>query len=225
MKKIVFIALILGCTTFAHSQNRIGLEFGLTNTSFSLGGGNPDNTYKHNSDFEPTVSMNYLRKIDRHVYIGFILGLQAHSFYFSNTVLDNRVDVYHKSTYFMMSPVLDLGLGRQQLMHINISLGLGFLTNGNETTNEYTNGNWTTPSNSYNSVSNISGFIMRPTFGLKQHVPLSKFWHFTLNEGFGFLVTDLTHAGNLNTIHPGFVSLQMGVMRKFHRPKTQSADK
>lgn len=224
MKQFILSALLLGSTVTGFAQNRIGLEVGITAPTFSPGSGNPDNTYRHSADPKPTISAYYLRKIDRHVYLGMRFGVEAQSFYFSNT--DSiRVDIFHKSTYLMVAPTLDLGLGPKQHIHIFFDLGMGFLTNANESTQEYAFGNNTNPTYSYNSQDRVATFIFRPGFGLKQHFRLAKNWHLTLKEGFSILANDLTRTANIGGVHPGQLTLQMGVMRKLHRPQGISSQR
>lgn len=223
MKYFIIAALILSGVTFSFAQNRIGIETGVTAPIFTVGTANDVNGYRHNSLIKPTISMNYLRKVDRHVYIGAALGLEAYDFYYSKTA-DYKVELYHNSSYFTLTPMVDFGLGQHQYMHIYVSAAMGFLTSVNETTGIYTPGTYQTPDHSYNSSTEVSGFILRPGFGLKQHFPLSKMWHLTLNEGYSLLVTDLTHAGAIGSVHPAYLMFQMGVMRKFHQPKSHSKE-
>lgn len=221
MKNILLIALFLGLSTYSFAQNRIGLEFGASGCTFS---GRSDNQLigsTQSVNIKPNVAMYYLRKVDRHVYLGARLGLEANSFFYSKTDVE-KIQIDHNSSYFMVAPMIDFGLGRYQYMHIYISLDMGFLTSGHQITNEFVNGTADVPFNSYNSSSTISNFIFRPGFGLKQHFPISRMWHITMNEGFRIMATDLTHLGATNgseSIHPGYFTVQMGVMRKFHRPK------
>lgn len=220
MKNILLIALFMGLSTYSFAQNRIGLEFGASGCTFS---GRSDNQLvgaTQSVNIKPNVGIYYLRKVDRHIYLGAKFGLEANSFFYSKTDV-NKIQLEHNSSYFTVAPTVDFGLGRYQYIHIYIALGMGFLTNGHQTTSEFTDGAATVPYNTYNSSSTINSFIFRPGFGLKQHFPISRMWHITLNEGFSIPATDLTNLGNNNqgSIHPGYFSLQMGVMRKFHRPK------
>ena len=219
MKQFILAALFSGLSVCSFAQNRIGLEFGVSAPTFAVNSDNQNIGYMHSSTIKPIVGINYLRKIDRHVYIGAKFGLEASSFFFSKTSDTNKVQITHNSTYFTFAPTVDFGLGRYQYMHIYIGLACGFLTSANEMTQQFTDGAATIHYASYNSVNNVNKFIFRPTIGFKQHFPLGKKWHFTLNEGFSFAVTDLTLIGDQGAIHPGAVTLQMGVMRKFHRPK------
>ncbi len=223
MKYFIIVALLLSGATFSFAQNRIGIETGVTAPVFTVGNSNDAFGYRHSSLIKPTVSMSYLRKIDRHVYIGGALGLEAYDFYYSKTA-DYKVDIHHNSSYFTITPLLDFGLGRHQYMHIYISTALGFLTSVNESTGVYDAGTYTTPASTYNSSTLVSGFIFRPGFGLKQHFPISKFWHITLSEGYSLLATDLTHVGSIGPVHPAYLMFKMGVMRKFHRPRSSSKE-
>ena len=223
MKQFILAVLFSGIAASSFAQNRIGLEFGVSAPTFAVNSDNQNIGYMHSATIKPIVGINYLRKIDRHVYLGVKFGLEASSFFFSQT--DSiKVQLTHNSTYFTIAPTVDFGLGRFQYMHIYISLAGGFLTSANESTSEFADGSSTIPYNTYNSVSNVSKFIFRPAIGLKQHSPLGRKWHFTLNEGFSFAATDLTHIGSYGSLHPGSVTLQMGVMRKFHKPKHSHKD-
>ena len=220
MKHIIIIALFLGLSTYSFAQNRIGIEFGASGATFS---GRSDNQLVGSTqsvNIKPNVGIYYFRKIDRHVYLGAKLCLDAYSFFYSKTE-DIKTQIDHNSSYFTIAPTVDFGLGRYQYIHLYVSLAMGFLTNGHEVTSQYINGASDVPYNTYISSTNISNFIFRPGMGLKQHFPISKMWHITMNESFSVLATDLTHLGtNTNaSVHPGYFNLQMGVMRKFHRPK------
>lgn len=217
MKYFIIVALLLSGATFSFAQNRIGIETGITAPIFTAGTANDAFAYRHSSLMKPTISMNYLRKIDRHVYVGAALGLEAYDFYYSKTE-DYKVDIHHNSSYFTITPLVDFGLGRQQIMHLYVSAAMGFQTSIDETTGIYTPGSYQTPDHSYNSSTTVSGFIFRPGIGLKQHFPINKFWHITLNEGYSLLVTDLTHVADIGSVHPAYLMFQLGVMRKFHRP-------
>lgn len=217
MKRFLLAALLLAGTTLSFAQTRIGIEVGISAPTLSNGTGNPDNTYKHTSDPRPAITAYYQRKIDKHIYIGARVGLEGHSIYFSNTDTV-RADIKHKSTYLNIMPNIDFGLGRHQYIHIYTGIGLGFLTNGNQTTYIYDISN-PVAKNTYNSTSDISSFILRPAIGLRQHFPLTKNWHLTLNESFALTVSDLTQVSTLNSLRPGYLTFQMGVMRKFHRPR------
>lgn len=224
MKKFILGALLLGVSTFSFAQNRIGIEFGTSFPTFSGRSDNQSVGSTQSVSIKPSVGAYYLRKIDRHVYLGAEFGLGAYSFFYSQTG-DIKTQITHNSTYFSVAPMVDFGLGRHQYIHLYIDLNMGFQTNANQTTSEYYSASDPVPYTTYNSVSNVAQFIFRPGFGLKQHFPLSKMWHVTFKEGFNFPANDLTHlrtATNEN-IHPGYVTLQMGVMRKFHRPKHAQA--
>ncbi len=226
MKNILLIALFLGLSTYSFAQNRIGLEFGASGCTFSGRSDNQTIGSTQSVIIKPNVALSYMRKLDRHVYLGVKLGLEANSFFYSKTN-GTKVQIDHNSSYFTVAPTVDFGLGRYQYMHIFIAMNMGFLTNGNQTTSEYINAAAPAPYTTYNSASTISSFIFRPGFGLKQHFPISKMWHVTMSEAFYYMATDLTHLGNTNdeAIHPGYFSLQMGIMRKFHRPKHHLAVK
>jgi hypothetical protein len=101
---------------------------------------------------------------------------------------------------------------------------MGFLTSVNETTGEYAPGYFQSPINKYNSSSTVSGFLLRPCAGLKQHFPLNHYWHITLNEYVGVLANDLTHVGTKGAVHPGYIMFQMGVMRKFHAARRMASE-
>ena len=223
MKHFILAVLFSGVSAMSFAQNRIGIEFGVSAPTFAVNSDNQNIGYMHSAVIKPIVGINYLRKIDRHVYLGVKFGLEANSFFFSQT--DSiKVQLTHNSTYFTVAPTVDFGLGHYQYVHIYISLTSGFLTSGNETTQEFADGASTIPYNSYNSQGNINKFIFRPAIGLKQHFPLGRKWHFTLNEGFSFAPTDLTLIGHTNSLRPGMITLQMGVMRKFHRPIHSNKD-
>ncbi len=218
MKRIILVALILGCATYAFSQNRFGLECGVSAPSFSVGTADGAIGYRHNAVIKPMVGLDYLRKVDRHVYLGARLGLEAYSFYFSKT--DSvKAEIKHFSSYLTFAPTVDFGFGPHQYWHLFVAMTMGFLTNASETTGTYAPGTYQDPSVTYNSSDQVSGFIFRPGIGLKQHIPINRFWHITISESFSYMATDLTHVSNLGAVHPGTVALQMGFMRKFHRPK------
>lgn len=226
MKKVLLSSLLLGLSVASFAQNRIGIEFGTSFPTFSGRNDNQQLGATQSVDIKPSVGAWYLRKIDRHVYLGAELGLSAYSFFYSKTnnngtVNSPKVQINHNSSFFTVAPMVDFGLGRHQYIHLFIDMNMGFLTSTNQETREYADADDLVPVSVYNSQNTVSKFIFRPGFGLKQHFPLSKMWHVTFKEGFSILATDLTHLGNGNdeAIHPGYVTLQMGVMRKFHRPR------
>ncbi|MBC7552798.1 MAG: hypothetical protein H7257_02340 [Taibaiella sp.] len=224
MKYFLVAALFLGGIVNSLAQNRIGIETGVTAPLFTVGNSNDAFGYRHSAYMKPTISMSYLRKIDKHVYVGGALGLEAYDFYFSKTQ-DYKTDLQHFSSYFTITPMVDFGLGSRQYMHIFVSAAMGFLTSFNETTGVYGQGSYQTPDYSYNSSGNVRGFIFRPGLGLKQHFPISRYWHITLSESYSLLATDLTHIGEFGGIHPAYIMFKLGVMRKFHRPlHAQSAE-
>jgi len=218
MKRIILVAVIMVCAACALAQNRFGIECGISSPTFSVGASNGSVTYRHNVDIKPMIGIDYMRKVDRHVYLGARLGLEAYSFYFSKTDSIKQV-IDHQSSYVTLAPTIDFGLGKHQYWHIYVGLSLGFLTNAHETYYAEGTGNQPQPLPQPTKIDNVSSFIFRPGIGLKQHVPLNHYWHITFSEGYGVLLTDLTHLGKSEAIHPGYLTLQMGFMRKFHRPK------
>ena len=217
MKYFLIVALILSGASLSFAQNRFGLETGVSAPVFTVGNDGDGKAYRHSAVLKPTISLSYLRKIDRHVYLGASLGHEAYDFYFSMSN-DTKEEIRHFSSYFTFSPTVDFGLGRHQYIHIYVATTMGFQTNANEQTSVYATGTATDPERVYDSSPMVSGFFFRPGFGLKQHFPINKFWHITLNEGYSVLMTDLTHVGAKGAVHPAYLMFQLGVMRKFHKP-------
>jgi hypothetical protein len=99
--------------------------------------------------------------------------------------------------------------------------GVGFLLNGYQKTHEtFEPGYFQRYSDTtFISSGDIDHVVSRMGFGLIEHIRLNKLWHITINEGFTFMLTDLTIIKNITEVRPGYLSLQVGLMRKL-KPKT-----
>jgi len=218
--KLLLILLFVGSFE-AIGQNRIGLELGSGQPQFSQPG-----NIAFSKDFVLTGNAYYMRKIIKHFYWGLRGGFEQYSFSYGNTTTDGHGGTYgtrviHKSAYLNIGPIFDMGIGRfYEYLHMYTYANLGINIQGDQLTHSYYE--------TYNLVGSydhstqtddkINGAIFRIGMGLREQFPLTKKWHLTINECFSFMpFGDLTTPQVVGggSIHPGYLSLQFGVMHKF----------
>ena len=233
MKPTILIILIYFFSDHASCQNRLELDAGIGRATFSPSLINqPGYDHYSTSDNKFTTGISYLRKVGGHVYLGAKIYWEQYSFVYekdnisSDDAGSDHVD--HKSSYLFFAPTIDVGIGRRQRCHTYVSTALGNMVSGYQKTNvAYYGIGGPHFDSTYTSSSSITHLIFRLNFGLVQHIRLDKLWHITISEGFSFMFSNLTVVDNvadLATIHPGYLSLQVGLMRKL-KPKTIDKDK
>lgn len=224
---ILSLLLALICVD-AIAQNRIGVELGAGKPTFAYGSYSSVKLPEFNTDIIFTGNVYYLRKLanSKHWYIGGKASFEQYSFDFNITRPDGMGGVYgtsvlHKSSYLLVGPTVDVGIGKHmQYLHAYANVSMGFLLSADQTTRDYHMLNSPVPVYDMNRTTDIyvNGAMCRVGFGLKQHLPLGKMWQFTFNEGYSFMpfgnISKHEYTGG-NSLHPGFLSLQAGVMHKF----------
>lgn len=221
MKRTIILAVLSIAPFLGNAQNRIGLE---------MGAGVPmmtQNASSVNMNVAVNASAYYLRKVARHVYVGARLYYEQYGIDYSNTTTDLAggvlgTQVSHKSNYIFAGPMIDAGVGRyREYLHFYMSAAMGVLVGGSQSERNYyaTDQN---PQLAYDYTKDTHLSINNPIFrigmGIKQHFPVSRMWQITLNEGYSFMpFGDLSSPDGVNdkSLHPGYVSFQVGVMRKF----------
>ena len=232
MKCKLLTVLLLICASCAFAQNRIGLELGAARPLFIDGSSN----IQTNVRYVFTGEAYYLRRVAHHWYLGCKSSFEQYSFEYEKIKSDGTggnygTNVIHKSNYLHFAPMIDLGVGRfREYLHAYVFTSLGFLLVGDQTTREYHH--TFTTGDAYDSTRNshyrINSLALRIGFGFKQHFPLTKTWQATINEGFSFMPAgdlsqpDATGGANL---HPGYITLQFGIMHKFKDQYRRDLDK
>ena len=224
MKCKLLTLILLICASCALAQNRIGLELGAARPLFIDGS---NTTVQSNVRYVFTGEAYYLRKIARHWYLGAKTSFEQYSFEYEHTKSDGfsgnyGTDVVHKSSYLHFGPMIDLGVGKyREYLHVYVFSTLGFLLVGDQTTEDFYH-ILSNPNLAYDTTRNthyrINSLALRIGIGFKQQFPLTKTWQATINEAFSFMPAgDLSQpdaTGGVN-LHPGYITLQFGVMHKF----------
>ncbi len=234
--KLLTILLLISATcTFA--QNRIGIELGAGKPTFAYGTYSSVKLPIYNTNIVFTGNAYYMRKIAHHWYLGGDVKFEQYSFDYGNSTSDGNSGTYgtnviHKSSYINVGPVIDLGVGRtREYLHAYINAGVGFLLTGDQETRNY-HETFNQPTVGYDNTEQtaykINSFIFRIGCGLKQQFPLTNKWFATINESYSFMpfgdISQPTATGGAN-IHPGYLSLQFGIMHKFHDAHFAQMDK
>ena len=229
MKRIIFTTLLIAGSLCSFAQNRVGLE---------LGAGMPlitQNVNSVNTDIVFSANTYYLRKVARHWYVGGRAFFEQYSFNFTNTTADGTggvqgTEVMHKSSYFNVGPMLDLGVGRhREYLHFYVSASVGFNLNAYQRVHTYDeSANPLVAYSDYNDTHlRVNTAEFRFGMGIKQHLPVGKMWQLTFNEGYSFMpFGELSQPDGVNqkNLHPGYITFQFGVMHKF-RDAARSADR
>ena len=124
-----------------------------------------------------------------------------------------------KASYLFLAPLFDIGMGRRQVFHIYAMPGMGILLNGQQSLRVYQTLNSVNQSDiTSNTSQDIYRLIFRFNVGLIQHIQLSNYWHLTFNESVG-AVNVLSDEKGTNGVplRPNYYTLQVGLMKKYHR--------
>ncbi len=220
MKHAIILTLIFFLSINSRAQKSLGVEAGIGQATFA-----PFNffdqryEYEHSSRCDFTIHANFLRKFGGHGYVGAKLGYEKYSFTYEQTdptgIIQSIDDKIHKSSYLTIAPVIDIGLRKRQSVHIYFLGEMGIRLSGHEYTHYVFDGRFSPHIDStYRSTNDISPVIVRLGTGLVQHIRLNKLWHITIDEGFSFMLNNLSKTVNETGIRPGYFSLQIGVIRK-----------
>lgn len=229
MKCKILTLLLLVCASYSHAQNRMGLELGAGRPTFSSGANSSVATPEYDVRYVFTGNFYYLRRVAHHWYLGGKAGFEQFSFGYERKHPDPTnsgiigTNVIHKSSYLQFAPMIDLGVGRfREYLHAYVFASVGFKVAADQTTREYHTVSSNNPMPAYDSTYasgyGVNPVIFRIGFGLKQHFPLTKTWQATINEGFSFMPTGDLSQPNVTSgaaLHPGYLTLQFGIMHKF----------
>ncbi|NCX95364.1 MAG: hypothetical protein EBX41_02940 [Chitinophagia bacterium] len=230
-KLLLLIGILFGFNELK-AQNRLGVELGAGVPAFSNGAISESQLPTESTDVVFASNIHYLRKLagTKNWYWGGRAGFEQYAFDFKVTQADGVGGIYgkevnHKSSYLLIGPTIDLGIGKyRQYLHVYSNVSIGFLLNATQNTREYHLLNNPIPVSDLTRSTDfyMNSVICRWAFGLKQHLPLGKMWQFTFNEYYSFMpFGDLSRATftNGNNLHPGYFSIQAGVMHKFRDAK------
>lgn len=230
MKSILFTSLLLIGATCSFAQNRIGLELGAGRPVFASGTYSSATLPGYDVDINLAGTAYYTRKFARHWYWGAKTAFEQYSFSFSRKENDGfsgtiGTNVKHKSSYLHVGPMIDWGIGKhREYLHVYGSATLGFLLTGFQETQDYheTNNTLEKYNRTYRSDAMINSLVFRFSFGLRQQFPITRTWQATINEGYSAMpfgdVSNPTVTGG-NNLHPGYITLQFGMMHKFKDAK------
>ncbi len=234
MKTNICFALSLFISLVSLGQSRIAVEVGMMQP-VPYGPGLFGSTERQRSDLSPAVDIIYLRKIAGHLFLGGKVGYETYSYTytdnnFSMGGLFGSPNILKVTTvgatnhYIFLAPVLDLGIGRHQYVHVQLRPSVGFFTQGAQTTEESEFDNEVQVSDrKYNTTSFLNATVFRLNIGFTEHLPLNKQWHLTLSESLGILnngtpLSQSAGTNNCNVTSNSF-SLQLGIMRKYRHSK------
>lgn len=127
---------------------------------------------------------------------------------------------------------MDVGIGRhRQYLHVYTFASLGFLLTGFQETTDY-HETYAQPEVKFDTTSRtdykINSAVFRFGVGLKQQFPITKTWQAVINESYSFMpfgdVSQPQATGGSN-LHPGYVTLQFGMMHKFRDKRSMDNEK
>ena len=207
------------------------MELGVGRPVFANGSYSSVNIPGHSADYNLTGTVYYTRKFARHWYWGIKSSFEQYSFTHSDKRNDSTLgasgsgtyatNVNHKSSYLHFGPMIDLGVGRhREYLHFFASATVGLLLNAYQETQDYhdTYNLPTVYDSTYRTDTKVNPAIFRFTFGMRQQFPLTKTWFATISESYSAMpfgdISQATATGGAG-IHPGFLTLQFGVMHKF----------
>ncbi|PQJ12596.1 hypothetical protein CJD36_002290 [Flavipsychrobacter stenotrophus] len=236
---MLLICSLIGIT--AKAQNRFGIDVGIgcppgygPGLNFSS-----DSHEIQTSKLLPCAGIYYERKITQHLYLGGKLFFQRYNFNNNRSTISNLFDLMFggttdttngvqvncKSSYICLAPILDIGLGKKQVIHLFFMPGIGRMIDGTMTTTyyrTYSAGKFVDYSYTYNTTSALHPVIFPVSYGMAEHITLSKLWHLTFTETIcnmvGNPIADEKWTDQV-PLKPSYVSLQVGVMRKHHPKK------
>ena len=233
MKSFIFTTLLLTAATFSFAQNRIGVELGAGRPVFANGSYSSATVPGYDVDINLAGTAYYTRKVARHWYVGLKSSFEQYSFSFSRKENDGTsgtigTNVKHKSSYLHFGPMADFGVGKhREYLHLYAAATVGFLLTGFQETQDY-HDTYNLPdayNRTYRSDAMINSVVFRFSFGFREQFPITKTWFATINEGYSampFGDVSQPNATGGNNLHPGYITLQFGMMHKFKDAKNMS---
>ena len=222
MKRILLVAFLsfLSIPGFSQSNTFIGLYGGVGCAT------------ANNYDVAPSVGFEFVKGISYRSGLGVDLFYQTYSLYYDNeensakhgTGLAGVID-RNATSYVFLAPKIRVGLGPNQRNKVFFDIGIGFKVGGFDSLRKWDHsynangvGNY---DSSLNLSKNINSMMLRIGLGFTQYLHLSRHWHFTITEDFGFLPTSLSKTSDQNTpgrteyfpqkLNPCYISLQIGL--------------
>lgn len=173
----------------------------------------------------PTFEGYFLTRIMEDVCAGGSISFQRYSFLNdfnpdeSTLKYGDLMSIRHRSSYVFFRPKIDAGIGYRQYVHINFSLGPGFLVGGSQYRNQF-EPFWTTSSGPYgrdtasvNVTYNIPSIVFRYTLGISERIPTRGYWNIMLSQEFSYVPTSFGKTGP--ALNSGYISFTVGIMHKY----------
>lgn len=215
LKKSLRAAGIVSCLLFlslcASGQGMYGFEAGLGKSTTA------------NSYTTPVLTGYYLAKLNRTFYLGVALNYERYSFLHkynpASPAYGDILSIRQKSSYVLLSPKLDVGIGYRKYWHAFVSFGAGMLLSGNQVTNKYDSYITTPPvyvgndTSSHYTSYDLPVLISRYSFGVSRRISTGGFWNIMLSAAYSYIPTNLTTHGP--ALRTNYFSFTVGVMHKY----------
>lgn len=222
MKRLLILMLACSLVLPAAAQNRIGFDAGagwcyIKNQQYYPG------HYKFATDPDICLGVHYLRRMNRHVYIGARLIFQQYTFSYTfdqaDSIQRNGGEIATKASYVFLAPTLDIGIDNSQICHVYISGAYGDLIHGTQKNHTYTyNAVGPFYDNSFRTDGEINKSVTRIDIGLCQHIPINPDWYVTINESYCMLQSSMTTLDNPSytpfAIRPSYFCITAGIAYK-----------
>ncbi len=171
----------------------------------------------------PAFSGYYLSKLSRTFYLGAALNYERYSFLNNyNPVSPSYGDIIsirQKSSYVILSPKLDVGIGYRKYWHVFASFGAGMLLSGNQVTNKYDHYSTLPPVYTANdTVSHYTSYdlpvlLSRYSFGVARRISTGGYWNIMLSAAYSYIPTNLTTHGP--ALRTNYFAFTIGIMHKY----------
>lgn len=188
----------------------------------------------------PCFGIYYQRKTARHIYIGGQLFFRSYNFSNNRKTISNLFNLFGggtdttvgtqvncKNNYLCIAPMIDIGLGKKEIIHLFFMPGIGVMTNGYMTTTYYkthSENKVIDYNDTYTTSSALNTIIFPVSYGMIEHIRLSNLWHITITESISNTlgpIADQKWTDNV-PLKPNFLSLQLGIMHKYHHKQTNA---
>jgi hypothetical protein len=204
----------------------LGIEGGIGSTSFKRLGRSTSNlpNVSASSHIRTRFAVSYYKRdsFHRHRYFGARLFVEEYSFLYELRTGGHGGNEYidHNSTFLCLAPVFGLGLGGQQVLHVNFFFAGGVRLQADQVTRK----NYLSGSSAPSSTQDVEQYIFRPGISFSQHMAIHNNWDIVISEGASVMIGNLTkYMGS--GVHPGSVYLTAGLTRVFKRlpvpPRTE----
>ena len=213
MRRITLVFLISFFALHSFAQGMYGFEGG-------LGKATAGKNYT-----TPAFSSYLLKCFSRSFYLGGALTYQRYSFldkYAGSSLspaYSNIISIRNKSSYVLLSPKADFGIGYRKYVHVYASFGLGMLLGGKQTANisgtyqaapPATTG---TDTSSISTSGNLPILISRYNMGASWRIPTMRYWNIIISTEYNIIPTNLTiHGPALKT---NYFCFTVGIMHKY----------